>query len=316
MQHACPFLHPYRALLRTGVGIANSILNYFGFTFFFLVVTTTTTGELPTNRLCIDPRDQNVCCPWPCALWARGMTGPLTAPVARELAESAHKVTKSKEIPEFTTTLSRALEPSEGEVPQEVEVFDADKEAAEVRLSVLLRCNAACRRGQSVPAPCGDRACPHLEFQMTSHSSEGPALLLAPSFFLIAIAHILLSQVKRRCSKVIGNAIFIALCIGTVSAVALYCFGGLLVTRIASSNSAAAFPFALEYIKIKCLTIPMLLVTFALSGAYRGYKDLMRPLLASTTATLVKMLMDYLFLMVYKVCLRPCFVSRHMCLLD
>jgi Na+-driven multidrug efflux pump len=106
--------------------------------------------------------------------------------------------------------------------------------------------------------------------------------------------------VKRRCSKVIGNAIFIALCLGTLSALSLYIFGGYLVTVIASSKSAAAFPFACEYIRIKALTIPMLLVTFSLSGAYRGYKDLMRPLLASTTATLVKMLMDYIFLVVYK----------------
>ena len=44
----------------------------------------------------------------------------------------------------------------------------------------------------------------------------------------------------------------------------------------------------------------MLLVTFSLSGAYRGYKDLMRPLLASTVATLVKMMMDFLFLVVYQ----------------
>jgi putative MATE family efflux protein len=179
------------SLSLAGVGIANTILNYFGFTFFFMVVTTT------------------VC-------------------VASTLAQSAYEAQSS----------SAALEKS----------LDGSNSTAA------------------------------LSPQQDSGLSA-----------------------KRKASRVIGNAIFLSLCIGLASATVAGCYAPNFVSMIASKNSAAAFPFAITYMRIKALSIPPLLCTFALTGAYRGYKDLRKPLVASFVATLTKIFLDFLFLYVLKV---------------
>jgi putative MATE family efflux protein len=183
---------PSGSLSLAGVGIANTILNYFGFTFFFMVVTTT------------------VC-------------------VASTLAQSAFEAQTG------SATLHKAL--------------------GEGNTTIVL----------------------------TSRQDEAAM------------------SAKRKASRVIGNSIFLSLCIGLASATVAGCYAPNFVSMIASKNSAAAFPFAITYMRIKALSIPPLLCTFALTGAYRGYKDLRKPLVASAVATLTKIFLDFLFLYVLKV---------------
>jgi len=164
---------PDAALSLAGVGISNTILNYFGFTFFFMVVTTTTT-----------------------------------------LAQVLAKAYRSAD----------ALEPS-GQ--------DPGASAEEV-------------------------------------SAEG--------------------------SRVIAGSMLFASVLGLASSGLAWYFAPNLVALVGGSNSAEALPYAVAYMRSKCLGIPATIIFFSIIGAYRGYKDLTTPLVGNVLSSLCKVCMGYIFL--------------------
>jgi Na+-driven multidrug efflux pump len=61
----------------------------------------------------------------------------------------------------------------------------------------------------------------------------------------------------------------------------------------------ALVPYAVAYMRNKCLGIPAMVLFFAIIGSYRGYRDLTTPLIGNFLSSVCKVVLGYTFLFQY-----------------
>ena len=69
-----------------------------------------------------------------------------------------------------------------------------------------------------------------------------------------------------------------------------------LVSLVAGSSDLELLPYAVAYMRNKCLGIPAMVLFFSIIGAYRGYRDLTTPLIGNVLSSLCKIALGYFFL--------------------
>ena len=101
---------------------------------------------------------------------------------------------------------------------------------------------------------------------------------------------------KAAGSHVIAASMQVATFLGVLSACLSWSLAPQLVSLVAGSSDLELLPYAVAYMRNKCLGIPAMVLFFSIIGAYRGYRDLTTPLIGNVLSSLCKIALGYFFL--------------------
>ncbi|PNH09968.1 MATE efflux family protein 1 [Tetrabaena socialis] len=107
----------------------------------------------------------------------------------------------------------------------------------------------------------------------------------------------MLAWCQGRVSCIAAKSLWIAGFCGLTSSAALYCCAGAIVGALNPPEAAVA-AFAVDYIRIRCLGIPLVLLGFVCTGVFRGFKDTRTPLVGAVLSAAVSLGLNYLLLYV------------------
>ncbi|GLI71113.1 hypothetical protein VaNZ11_016204 [Volvox africanus] len=147
----------------------------------------------------------------------------------------------------------------------------------------------------------------HLGTQQLSAMSLGSLAVSFCTFFytfllFLTVPEIAAAVVKRNddeVSCIVANSLWIAVVCGFSSAAAMF-LGAEAIVGMLKPPEAAVAEFATDYIKIRSLGIPVVLLGFVATAVFRGFKDTRTPLFGALVSATISLGLNVLFLYVLR----------------
>ncbi|GLC71691.1 hypothetical protein PLESTF_001149900 [Pleodorina starrii] len=147
----------------------------------------------------------------------------------------------------------------------------------------------------------------HLGTQQLSALSLGSLAVTLVTFFYTFLLFLTVPEIAEavvrkdddEVSRVAAKSLWIAVVCGVVSAAALF-LGAETIVALLKPPEAIVAAYATDYIKIRALAIPAVLLGFVSTGVFRGFKDTRTPLLAAVVSAVASLGLNVMLLYVLR----------------
>lgn len=95
-------------------------------------------------------------------------------------------------------------------------------------------------------------------------------------------------------SRPIAVAVWLALCLGSLTALTLLAFATPITTLLSATPDVV--PFAVAYLRVRAVAIPFALASFVANGALRAFRDLRTPFMVACITNAVNIALDILLI--------------------